>query len=107
MTTHLIFKPFDCTIGSDFNLYSRCLLLDNQGDLYICELIQSGLFLLIPCGRYSQAFILFSSDGWLTSWHGWHLGALLLHLTLHIGDVDGSCGGSLLRRQQLLFLLLA
>ena len=37
----------------------------------------------------------------------WQLSALLLHLTLYIGDIDCSGGGSLRRRQQLFLLLFA
>lgn len=92
MTAHLIFKALYCTIGSDINLYSRCLLLDYHDDLYVLVIIEDSWFLLIPLRRYPQAFILFGDIGLLTSWQWWQLSALLLHLTLHISDVDGSSG---------------
>ena len=98
MTAHLIFKALDCTIGSDINLYSRRLLLDYHNDLNVLVLIQSSWCLLIPLGRDPQAIFLFGDIGQVTRWQWWQLSALLLHLTLHIGDVDGSGGGSLRRR---------
>lgn len=107
MTAHLIFKALDCTIGSDINLYSRCLLIDYHDDLYVLVIIENSWFLLIPLRRYPQAFILFGDIGLLTSLQWWQLCALLLHLTLHIGDVDGSGGRSLRRRLQLFLMLLA
>jgi hypothetical protein len=107
MTAHLIFKALDCTIRSDINLYSRCLLFDYHDDLYVLVIIENSWFLLIPLRRYPQAFILFGDIGLLTSLQWWQLCALLLHLTLHIGDVDGSGGGSLRRRLQLFLMLLA